>query len=258
MSVSQFLRSGKLLMLLLSALFFFNQSLIAQPDKHVEVVKSLFEDQTVSLPDEYSFFKAIRMKLENTNPSKQTKSEMVYTMRYAREGSYIALFPELINNLPPPAESIVLVDFDTQRMVTFMPTLNQKMAMIYQLPSQTPEELAKMKQTSFEATGKEKLIAGYLCKEYLITGSTVEGVVWLNTDLDINFQKSFQALGLKFEIGDTGSSAPKGFIMEFATLPIAGGESSRMEVLAVDLNDPYTISTSNYTLTTMPLVTDEE
>jgi len=246
--------------LLVIGLNFGANKLFAQIGINDGAVKSLFEDTTVTMPEVYVFDTAVQMKLTTDPAGPEPLSEMVYTMRYKTEASYIGLFPETIDRVAPPLESMVLVDFESNQMTTFMPASQQRMAMTYQLPEQkiNDESLSNLKDTGFEPTGNEKVIAGYTCTEYKINSPNVKGEVWISPDVNINFEKSFQALGLKFEIGDKGLSAPKGFIMQFHTTQIKTGVISKMEVLSVSLKSPYTLATTGYTFTSMPLITEEQ
>lgn len=230
-----------------------NINLTAQDKDSQSAAASAFADKSISLPVNYEFDKSVQMELVTSDAENGESSKMVYTMRYHDSNNYIGMTPTEVDGVKPNPQANVMVDFERMHMITFMNTGSSMMAFVYEISEDQMADQNSKASVRFEKTENEKEMFGYICFEYLFSSPEAEGRVWVAPELEINIEKSFEALGLQFEMGDhgQGSEGPKGFIIEFDLTTKSTGERAEMQVLEVDLNDRHSFSTEGYVATSM-------
>lgn len=246
-----------------SLLFIFFMLLTAvqansQGENAEKALREVFGEE-IDVPAEYSFDKKVVMELR-TISSDETNARLTYAMHYKEDNSCVGMTPMQKEGEGPISMGTTVVDFNQMKMITFIETNGSKMATVFPIEDEQITEGSKLAQESpeFAPTGNEKEILGFNCKEYKIKSKDLKGKVWLAEDIDINLTKSFEALGLQFEMGDQGpEEEPKGFIMEFETTNKSTGRETRMEVKDIDFENQFSLSTQGYIFTTMPVVEEE-
>lgn len=234
-----------------------NINLQAQDKDSKSAATSAFGDNSISLPVEYEFDKSVKMELLTSNELEGKSSKMTYTMRYHDSNNYIGMSPTEVDGVVPNPQASVVVDFDRMHMITFMNTASSKMAFVYAISDDQMVDKEAKSSVTFERTGNEKELYGYFCFEYAFSSPEAKGTVWVAPELDINIAKSFEALGLQFEMGDDGQgNGPSGFIIEFDLTTKESGEHTQMHVLEVDLADDYLLPTEGYVATSMAPAVD--
>ncbi len=219
----------------------------------VDKVKEVFNDNTITLPVEYQFDKSVTMKLttwEKDGSAEGTTS--VYLMRYHKNHNHIGMEPVEMSGLDQVMDADVIIDFDRMHMITFLAGGESRMALVSDISDKqvVAHGTTDSRDVKFKKTGNEKELFGFKCFEYKVSGDELTGTVWSAPDLDLNLSKSFQALGLQFEMGDGGQD-PNGFILEFDLTNQVTDARSKMNVIQVDLDDSYSLETAGFVVTKM-------
>jgi len=238
--------------------FLYSLQVASQSEDANRAMKEVFGEE-VNVPAEYAFNKKVTIELISETPKEKT-SRLTYIMHYKDDNSCVGMTPVEVEGESPISMGTTVVDFNQMKMITFMETNGSKMATVFPIEDDQMTAGTALAQESpeFVATGNEKEILGYNCSEYKVKSSELKGKVWLAEDIDINLSKSFEALGLQFEMGDQGPELePKGFIMEFETTEKKTGKFTRMRVKEIDLDERFNLSTEGYIFTSMPVVEEE-
>ncbi len=218
-------------------------------------VKEVFGDNTITLPVEYQFDKSVTMELTTwDSDGSEEGATSVYLMRYHKNQNHIGMEPVEMSGMDQVMDADVVIDFDRMHMITFMAGDESSMALVSDISDKqvVAHGSTDSRDVKFKKTGKEKELFGFYCFEYKVTGADLTGTVWSAPELDLNLNKSFQALGLQFEMGDDGQGQdPNGFIVEFDLTNKKTGVRSKMKVINVDLNDNFSLNTSGYVVTRM-------
>lgn len=231
---------------------------LSQSEDANRAMKEVFGEE-VEVPEHYTFDKKVTMELITEAPSEKA-SRLTYAMRYQKNNSCVGMTPIEVEGESPISMGTTVVDFNQMKMITFLETNGSKMATVFPIEDEQITAGSKLAQESpeFTPTGNEKEILGFNCKEYKIKSKNLKGTVWLAEEIDINLSKSFEALGLQFEMGDQGpEEEPKGFIMEFETTNKQSRRATHMQVKDIDFEDRFSLSTDGYIFTTMPVVEEE-
>ena len=236
----------------------FSLQVASQSEDANLAMKEVFGEE-VEVPAQYSFDKKVTMELITVLPNGKT-SRLTYNMRYQKDNSCVGMTPVEIEGDSPTSMGTTVVDFNQMKMITFIETNGSKVATVFPIKEDQITKGSSLAQESpeFIPTGNEKDILGYTCKEYKLKSTELKGRVWLAEEIDINLSKSFEALGLQFEMGDQGpEEEPRGFIMEFETTHKKTKRETRMKVKDVDFEDRFNLSTDGYIFTSMPVVEEE-
>ncbi|MDB4293528.1 DUF4412 domain-containing protein [Maribacter sp.] len=86
-------------------------------------------------------------------------------------------------------EFMMVYDIDREAMFTYMTNNGQKMKMGVAFTSDDATEEAPV--FDIKATGNTKIIIGYKCQEYKITGENMTATVWVTKDVEIRFPSTF-------------------------------------------------------------------
>jgi len=230
----------------------------AQTENANQAMQEIFGEE-IDLPTKYSFDKKVVMEIAMGNPEGDIKT-LTYAMRYREDNSSVGMTPIQGDGEGRSSLGTTIIDFDQLKMITFIETNDTKMATVFSIGEDqlSSESSFAKNKPQFNPTGEEKEILGYNCKEYRVKSKKMTGTVWTSEDLDINLTKSFEALGLQFDIGDRDSEENTGgFIMEFETTDKESGKKIHMQVKDIDLKDRFSLSTKGYIFTSMPVVEEE-
>ncbi len=235
-----------------------NLNLQAQSKDSKSAAASAFADKSIVLPIEYEFDKSVKMELLTENKKAGEKSQMIYVMRYHQTNNYIGMSPAQVDGVAPDPQANVIIDFERMHMITFMNTESSKMAFVYSIGEDQMASQDTESNVNFKQTGEEKVLFGFTCYEYEFSSKDANGTVWAAPELDISLAKSFEALGLQFEMGDDGQgNDPNGFIIEFDLETKSTGEHTQMHVLEVNMTDDFQLNTEGFVPTYMAPAVEE-
>jgi len=104
-------------------------------------------------------------------------------------GNFLAL---LIKDKKIKDEFITVYDVDRETMYSFMENdgVKQKMGVAFQTTGDS-ENSSSETDIQITATGNSKIILGYNCQEYKMTGKDLTGTVWVTTEVSLRFPSTF-------------------------------------------------------------------
>jgi hypothetical protein len=92
-------------------------------------------------------------------------------------------------------KSLMIMDFEREAMFTFMENGGEKIRMAMSLPMASAyDQASNESNTKVTATGKSKTIMGYKCLEYEMTGTDMNGTMWITKDVTARFPTSFYGM----------------------------------------------------------------
>jgi hypothetical protein len=194
-----------------------------------------------SYEDSYTFSQQLTYQMEDLQNPKKEKINMTY---FYSENAIMSLTPE--------HDMSMIFDFTHESMIM----LNEKEKSAIVMSSKMMQGAAarqteKAGDVSVTKTGKTKKILGYNCEEYLIQSEKNKSLVWITTEIGIDYAKASRAMG-----GQKGSATGsadfdgKGLMMEMTGFDKKGVEETHM-IMTEYKEESTTKSLSAYTITAM-------
>lgn len=87
---------------------------------------------------------------------------------------------------------MMVYDIEREAMFTFMNNGGQKIKM--GVSFEPDESIEEAPVFDIKATGETKIIIGYKCQEYKMTGENMTATVWVTKDVDIRFPSTFHSV----------------------------------------------------------------
>jgi hypothetical protein len=100
-------------------------------------------------------------------------------------------------------------------------------------------------------TGKTKTILGYRCEEYLVDDEESEAHMWVSEKLGKQVRKEMLKNQQTFGAAFYYAAYMDGMVMEYDLLEKESGERTVMQVTGIDLDQPHSISTRDYSIMSM-------
>jgi len=189
--------------------------------------------------ESYSFKQKLSYEMESYTEKKAGKMNMSY---FYSDGAIMTTMP--VQNIS------MIFDFGHETMI--MLNEGEKTAMV--MPSKATETAMSRQSEKSNATstvtktGKTKKILGYTCDEYLILSEDTKSLVWVTTEIGIDYNKAAKIMGGQggpnAGFGDLGD---KGLMMEMTSFK---KEVAQMHMILTEYKEETTTkSLSGYTVT---------
>lgn len=228
-------------------LLIFQFSTKAQNKDSANLLADITGSERISLPESFVFDKSLDLSF--SSGTKGTQSVLQYKFRYPENRNYVAMS---ISGMAPESTQKnpeVVVDFETERIISFMCFMDTKLAMIHTLTESKKDiRILKTNFSGLKPTDRSKLILGYICKAYRFDNDFSKGIVWIASDMDTGLENLFSELGLSVAINATET----GYILLMESKTMDSGEISTVEVNELNINDAYAIDSKNYVATAVP------
>lgn len=227
----------------------FQYSAFSQSKDSSSIFAGITSSEKISLSKSFDFDKSLI--LVHTTGVKSNKTDLEYTLRYPDNQAYMSMTISGFADENPNTKPEILINFEEDKMITFMNFADSKMAMVRNLSeSKNGVAILNTSYQNLEKTGKTKKILGYSCKEYTFKNPDLEGRVWLAPSISDEFANSFSTLGL-FITSDTTSDS-SGYIMRLHASDINTGEIQSLVVKDINQKAPYSIDAENYVIAVHP------
>ncbi len=153
-------------------------------------------------PSNFYFDYQFKMLMENDKKA----SKLDYL--FSSNGEY---FATKIPDKNGANNSISVIDFANNKMHMFMENKGKKSLMSTKLNMQKQTDKA-IEATNYKIveTGNTKKILGYSCKEYKVSGTNLEGTVWVTAETGLNLYEAMPKVKIKQQNGLEWMSAIKG------------------------------------------------
>jgi len=227
----------------------FPHSVFSQSKDSASIFAGITSSEKISLSKPIDFEKSLI--LVHSTGVKSNKTDLEYTLRYPESQDYMSMTISGFPGENPKTKPEILINFDEDKMITFMNFADSKMAMVRNL-SETKNGVAILNASyqNLEKTGKSKKILGYSCIEYTFKNPDLEGSVWLAPSIGDEFAQSFSTLGLYVE--SDPASNPGGYIMRLKANDINTGEILSLVIKDINQKAPYSIDAENYVVAVHP------
>ncbi len=227
----------------------FSNSVFSQKKDSASIFAGITNSEKISLSKPIEFNKSL--VLVHTTGVKSNKTDLEYTLRYPDNQSYMSMTISGFPGENPKSKPEILIDFEEEKMITFMNFADSKMAMVRNL-SETKNGVAILNSSyqNLEKTGKSKKILGYSCMEYTFKNPDLEGNIWLAPSIGGEFAQSFITLGLYVESGPASNFG--GYIMRLSANDKNSGEILNLDIKGINNKAPYTIDAENYVVAAHP------
>lgn len=145
-------------------------------DKTVDRKKE--QGKRSSLTKTYDFSHKYLVEIEN---HRGKKNQLIYYLANNK--------PYICTVVPKQKQFKTVVDFDDEKIYTFIDDKKGKTLITMRLPIDDFSKVAE--GVSVTTTGKTKTINGFLCKEYTIKSTEIEGTAWVTDVAGVTINKSF-------------------------------------------------------------------
>lgn len=189
--------------------------------------------------ESYSFTQKLSYEMESYTEKKGGKMNMSY---FYSDGAIMTTMP--VQNIS------MIFDFGHETMIM----LNEGEKTAFVMPSKTTEAAMSHQSEKSNATstvtktGKTKKILGYICDEYLILNEDTKSLVWVTTEIGIDYNKAAKVMGGQGNVNSGfGDLGDKGLMMEMTSFK---KEVAQMHMILTEYKEETTTkSLSGYAVT---------
>lgn len=205
--------------------------------------RKLFKNKKANVADSYSFTHQYTMEIT----SGKNVTDITYYLTNDEE--YMGSSFSAGKN----EEFITVMDLQNSAIHSFMNFGDQKSMTSIKIDlDDIDEDEKKAPNFNIVATGQTKIILGYTCEEFQVTGSKLSGKAWVTKDAEISFQKAFSQLKtkkMKLSKGMDQSwvSMVDGLALEMEMIDYSDKKPKPIKMMCTELKEnAFSIETADY------------
>ena len=227
----------------------FSQKIEEKTEKETEKVfdtlfnnnGELFKKMNIDVEDNYTFSHQYTMEIHNGN----SITDITYFL--TKENEYMGT----VFNNGNKEKFITVMDLPNSAVHSFMKLGNQKSVTSMKIDLDDIDENERdLSKFHINGTGQTKIILGFTCEEFQITGPQLSGKAWVTKDADISFQKAFSQLKSKKMnkgIDQSWVSMVDGLTLEMEMIDYSKKNPEPIKMICTELKEnALSIQTSEY------------